>query len=200
MQRVHSAQVYAQTLKAFHGSLTVSDSVDFSLGSGPEAGAYLVAEEGAPPMKCRDLRATLRRLFRVQQIEGTSGVCHHARANRAICGVVHGHDGGRHATRCNIGGGVTQRHDDVRDALYEWLEDIGRHPRMELEVPHWNTANERALLDIVLSDPRLGEVCIDVPVVTTVTLGAGRGALRGIARRERKAHIRYPGRGFYPLC
>ena len=37
MQRVHSAQVYAHTLKAFHGSLTASDSVDVSLRAGPEA-------------------------------------------------------------------------------------------------------------------------------------------------------------------
>ena len=71
MQRVHSAQVYAQTLKAFHGSLTVSDSVDVSHGSGPEAGAYLVAEEGVPLMNDRDLRTTLRRRCRIQQIEGT---------------------------------------------------------------------------------------------------------------------------------
>ena len=36
-------------------------------------------------------------------------------------------------------------------------------------------------------------------VVTTVTQGAGRGALRGIERRERKKHLRYPGRGLYPF-
>ena len=128
MQRVHSAQVYAHTLKAFHGSLTVSDSVDVSLGSGPEVGAYLVAEEGAPPMNDRDLRTTLRRRFRIPHIEGSTGVCHHARTNRTICGVAHGHDGGRHATRCSISGCVTQRHDGVRDALHGWLEDIGRPP------------------------------------------------------------------------
>ena len=150
-------------------------------------------------MNDRDLRTTLRRRFRIQRLEGTSGVCHHARTNRTICGTAHGHDGGRHATRCNIGGGVTQRHDDVRDALHDWLEDIGRHPKKEQDIPHWDTASERARLDIVLSDPRLGEVCIDVSVVTTVTHGAGRGALRGIERRERKKHLRYPGRGLFPF-
>ena len=36
-------------------------------------------------------------------------------------------------------------------------------------------------------------------VVTTVTQGAGRGALRGIERRERKKHLRYPGRGLFPF-
>lgn len=46
MQRVHSAQVHAQTLKSFHNSLPVPQSVDVSLGSGPKSGAYLVAEEG----------------------------------------------------------------------------------------------------------------------------------------------------------
>ena len=102
-------------------------------------------------MNDRDLRTTLRRRFRVQQIEGTSGVCHHARSNRAVCVVVYGHDGGKHATRCNIGGGVTQRHDDVRDALHGWLEDIGRNPKKEQEIPHWNTATERAALTCQLS-------------------------------------------------
>ena len=36
-------------------------------------------------------------------------------------------------------------------------------------------------------------------VVTTVTEGAGRGVLRGLERRERRKHIRYPGRGLYPF-
>ena len=36
-------------------------------------------------------------------------------------------------------------------------------------------------------------------MVTTVTQGAGRGALRGIERRERKKHLRYPGRGLFPF-
>ena len=199
MQRAHSAQVYAHMLKTFHGSLSTPDSVDVQLGSGPEAGAYLVAETEVPPMNDRDLRTTLRRRMRTQQIEGTTGVCQHARTDRTICGCVHGHDGGKHATICNIGGGVTQRHDGIRDALFVWLEGIGRSPHKEQEIPRWNTASERARLDIVLSDPRLGEVCVDVSVVTTVTQGAGRGALRGLERRERRKHLRYPGRGLYPF-
>merc|ERR1712078_127359 len=84
-------------------------------------------------------------------------------------------------------------------ALFTWLEHIGRSPHKEHEVPRWNTASERARLDIVLSDPRLGEVCIDVSIVTTETTGAGRGVLRGIERRERMKHLRYPGRGLYPF-
>ena len=44
-----------------------------------------------------------------------------------------------------------------------------------------------------------GEVCIDASVVTTVTSGAGRGVLRGIQRRGRMKHLRYPGRGLYPF-
>ncbi len=76
MQRVHSAQVHAQTLKTFHGSLTTSDSVDVSLGSGPEAGAYLVAEEGAPPMNDRDLgifRQTITRPHGLVLLTGPTG-------------------------------------------------------------------------------------------------------------------------------
>ena len=150
-------------------------------------------------MNDRDMRTTLRRRFRLPQIEGSTGICHHARTNRTICGAVHGHDGGKHAASCRIGGGVSKRHDDVRDALHTWLEHIGRNPRKEQEIPHWHTEQERARLDIVLSDPRLGEVCIDVSVVTTETTGAGRGVLRGIERRERMKHLRYPGRGLYPF-
>ena len=55
MQRVHTAQAYAQTLKTFHGGLPIRESVDVLLGSGPEAGAYLVTEEGAPAMNDRGL-------------------------------------------------------------------------------------------------------------------------------------------------
>ena len=111
-------------------------------------------------MNDRDLRTTLRRRMRIQQIEGSTGVCQHARTDRTICGCVHGHDGGKHATICNIGGGVTQRHDGIRDALFVWLEGIGRSPHKEQEIPRWNTASERARLDPVLCDPRLGEVCV----------------------------------------
>ena len=73
MQRVHSAQVYAHMLKTFHGSLSTPDSVDVQLGSGPEAGACLVAEAEVPAMNDRDLRTTLRRRMRIQQIDGVDG-------------------------------------------------------------------------------------------------------------------------------
>ena len=48
MQRVHTAQIYAQTLNVFHASVPLEYSMDVQLGSGPEAGAYLIPEEGAP--------------------------------------------------------------------------------------------------------------------------------------------------------
>ena len=92
-----------------------------------------------------------------------------------------------------------QRHDDIRDALGSWLSYIGTRPNIEQGIPRWNTIAERARLDIALSDARLGEVCIDVSVVATETSGAGRGVLRSIERRERRKHIRYPGRGLFPF-
>ena len=94
---------------------------------------------------------------------------------------------------------MAKRHGDINDAICELLEDIGRTPDKEQEVPRWNTADERARLDIVLTDARLGEVCIDVSVVATITSDAGRGVLRGIERREKRKHNRYPGRGLYPV-
>ena len=117
MQRVHSAQVYVQAVKTLHSSIPVPQSVAVLLGSGPEAGAYLVAEECTSSMNDRDLITTIRRRLRVTHIEGSTGVCQHARTNRTTCGVVHGHDGGTHAVKCNIGGGVSKRHDYIRDAL-----------------------------------------------------------------------------------
>ena len=199
MQRVHSAQVYTHALKSFHNAISVPESVDVTLGSGPESSAYLVAEEGTPEMNDRDLRTTLRRKLRVDVIEGSNGVCQHARSDRTVCGVVHGHDGGKHAVKCITGGGVAQRHNDVRDALGEWLASNGKCPKFEQEVPRWNTVNERARLDIALTDQRLGEVCVDVSVVATETSGAGRGVLRSIERRENRKHTRYPGRGLVPF-
>ena len=97
------------------------------------------------------------------------------------------------------GRGVTRRHDGIRDALTEWLESIDRIPLKEQEVPRWNTASERARLDIVLTDPKLGEVCVDVSVATTVRRGVGKGAVRGLERREKRNHMRYPGIGLYPF-
>ena len=114
-------------------------SVDVLLGSGPESGAYLVAEESTSAMSDRDLRTTIRRRLRVTHIESSTGVCQHARTNRTTCGAVHGHDGGTHAVKCHIGGGVSKRHDDIRDALSEWLEDIGRTPLINSRKSHAGT-------------------------------------------------------------
>ena len=77
--------------------------------------------------------------------------------------------------------------------------EIGRSPKLEQEIPRWNTSEERARLDIVLSDARLGEVCVDVSAVATETTDVGRGVLRAIERRGRRKHIRYPGRGLHPF-
>lgn len=55
-------------------------------------------------MNYSDLKTTIRRKLRVTDLKGSAGVCQHARTNRTICGVVHGNDGGSHATKCNIGG------------------------------------------------------------------------------------------------
>ena len=52
------------------------------------------------------------------------------------------------------------------------LEDIGRSPKKEQEIPHWNTVDERGRLDIVLSDARLGEVGGTAVWVTDETVTA----------------------------
>ena len=87
----------------------------------------------------------------------------------------------------------------MRDALGRWLEEIGKQPKLEQLVPKWNTADKLARLDVVLTDERLGEVCVDVSVVASVRPGVGRAALKVIERRERRKHRRYPGAGMYPF-
>ena len=78
------------------------------------------------------------------------------------------------------------------------LKTLADAPSMSKQ-SHAGTASGHARLDIVLSDTRLGEVCVDVSVVITETQGAGTGALRGLERRERRKHLRYPGRGLYHI-
>ena len=198
-QKGHAGQVYENFQKKFHASLKLEDSMEIRLSAGQEAGAFLAHEEGPAPMSNENMRNALRRRLRVAQVEGSRGVCHHARSDKSICGKVFGHDGGRHIMNCKVGGGVDTRHNGVRDALGRWLEEIGKHPRIEQLVPKWNTADSLARLDVALTDERIGQVCVDVSVVASVRPGVGRAALKAIERRERSKHRRYPGAGLYPF-
>ena len=132
-QKGHAGQVYENFQKKFHARL--EDSMEIRLSAGPEAGAFLTQEEGPAQMSNENMRNALRRRLRVAQVEGSRGVCHHARTDKSICGKVFGHDGGRHIMNCKVGGGVDIRHNGVRDALGRWLEEIGKQPKLEQLVP-----------------------------------------------------------------
>ena len=125
-------------------------------------------------------------------------MCHHVRSTKTICGVVHGEDGADHSINCKVGGGVDKRHNDVRDAVHEWLVSIGiKGAKIEQEIPKWHKPEEKARLDIAYTDTRLGEVCVDVSLVNSVVSGAARRAMTALERREKMKHARYPGAGLF---
>ena len=179
--------------------LSQDDALALDLCSGPEAGAFLLPSPDTQPMSDVHLRTAVRRRLRVAKPVGGTGVCHHLRSDKTICGHVHGDDKGQHAVNCKIGGGVDRRHNGVRDALLAWLHSIGKLERKEQEMPKWNTPQESARLDIVCTDARLGEVAVDVSLVNTVFPGANHRAGHAIERRERMKHGRYPGPGLFPF-
>ena len=41
---------------------------------------------------------------------------------------------GQHSLVCKIGGGVQQRHDNVRDAILDWMKEFGLQPQARLPV------------------------------------------------------------------
>ncbi len=126
-----------------------------------------------------------------------TGICNHTRANMAICGKLHGRDGGEHALNCKIGGGVEKRHNDIRDALRDWLGTVNVSCMTEQEMPKWHRPEEKARLDVVYTDARLGEVCVDVSLVNAVTEGGAKRCLKALERREKSKHVRYPGAGLF---
>jgi len=65
---------------------------------------------------------------------------------------------GHHAEVCEIGGGITGRHDRLRDWLAKWIDETtGRPAKTEQVVPHWarprpDGSIEEARLDISFVD------------------------------------------------
>ena len=89
------------------------------------------------------------------------------------------------------------RHGAGRDTLASWLrEDLGLSTHTEQEVPRWNTARERAILDVVYAGPAANAVKMDVSVVDGATTHGGvRQAKWCLARRGKTKHNCYPGPG-----
>ena len=53
----------------------------------------------------------------------------------------------------------------------------------------------RAILDLALTHPVLGQIFVDASVVDCAYAGAPRDNWWGLVRREQAKHIRYPGSG-----
>ena len=123
-QAAHSAKVYSTAVKQLHASVPDSVSAAVKMNSGPEAGAFLSHDGQTVPMSDEHLRATLRHRQGDELPADGTGICNHKRANKAICGKLHGRAGGEHALSCKIGGGVEKRHNDIRDALRDWLGTV----------------------------------------------------------------------------
>ena len=95
------------------------------------------------------------------------------------------------------------RHNEVRDAIREWIREQGCDAWIEQNVPKWDrtsaTGPDRAVLDVAYQDPHNGEtVYLDVSVVAG-QVSAADGQDRAILRRERAKHTRYPGAGLIPF-
>lgn len=104
-------------------------------------------------------------------------------------------DGGRHALVCKVGGGAVVRHNAVRDVVASWLRDCGFKASIQPCVPHWDTEQERARLDVGYVDQRGDLVHLDVSLIAAATTIAAEGPARQLGLPSSTAAT--PGRA---LC
>ena len=115
-----------------------------------------------------------------------------------VCGASCGADGGSHALKCKIAGGVQQRHDNARDIMGAWLTENGIASQLEQRVPAWDTATEHAILDVAYNDAVAGRRYVDLAVVAGSTHVDVAPDVR-VARHEKFKHKRYPGPALVPF-
>ena len=151
--------------KTFKNQLGTTDLGRIEQQSGPGAGGYLMPGEGNPRLVGPHFKvATRSRLLCAELVvEGANTCCH--RNGVLVCGLpkVGGH--GKHATQCQIGGGVIARHSTFRDTVAKWLEEIGYQPKREQAMPKWNTESERSIMDVVYIDNAGRGISIDTAVI-----------------------------------
>ena len=85
------------------------------------------------------------------------------------------------------------RHDNLRDGVHDWMQTVEIAPRKEQNVPHWDTPEERAVLDLVYHNPSGVIEYLDASVVAAATRTSASAA-QLLARREQAKHKRYPGK------
>ena len=147
--------------------------------------------------------AVRRRLLIAEPVPEWGNKCNH-RNKDGICGAFMGADHGRHACSCKLGGGIVERHDDVKNEVAEWLRtEVNIKCKTEQVIPEWGRINtttnawEDAKLDIIYNDERGARICLDVAVVDgSETVGNSKTAL---SRREANKHRRYPAANLFPF-
>ena len=180
-QRTHAAKVHEHQQATLHAEVGAVQSLKIKMASGLEAGTWLqnTAEDEEEPLPDTQMRVCIKRRLRMEKPAGSDGKCHLMKLDRSPCSLqccsqAGTPDGGHHALICPLGGGTIRRHNAVRDALARWLLTIGRPNMKEQDIARWMKDGERAMLDIVLRDPRLGEVSVDVCIIDAAHLDSSR--------------------------
>ena len=99
------------------------------------------------------------------------------------------------------GGGPVRRHNAIRDAVTQWLREIGHHAQVEQVIQEWHSEEAgEAVLDVVYHRGIHGRVCLDISLVNSTAEAAhGRPFKATLQRRERAKHRRYPFQGLVPF-
>ena len=192
-QKHHADAVKLSACKSLRASLSPQKRFLLTMGSGPESSAFLHPE--VEPLGDTHLRACLRmKLLMDDPVPNPNPAagCQHRGASGRLCGTQCTRDGGHHARTCPLGGGVIRRHDAIRDALHQWLQEYGFSAQKEQRVIHWCTAEREARLDVTVSAQNRS-IHLDVSCVDSAQELASSGSQHAIGRRERAKHTRYPG-------
>ncbi len=180
-------------VRRLHRSLDDHNKALLQGAQGPEAGAFLRPPLDTEPMadKHAKLAVCLRlRVDKPLQL-GQETCCNQATTTGAKCGArasVH------HALTCQCGGGVLQRHDDIRDAIAAWLPN----GQTEQAVPKWDKPDKKAILDVAYTNHQGHETFVDTSIVAAAPMGPE--AVKALQRRESSKHTRYPGPGLVPFA
>jgi hypothetical protein len=166
-------------------------------GGGPGTGSWALPET-SPSTKMSD--TAMRLAFRLRHylpIFAPGQCCGHRHPNGQLCGAtldVHG----RHAMVCRTGGGMQQRHDNLRDEVADVQRARSGRPALtEQYVARWSTPSRAARLDVVTTDALGRDEFIDVAVVHPLSAETQKSAVSkdgaAAAREEQDKHRRYPG-------
>ena len=94
-----------------------------------------------------------------------------------------------------------RRHNAIRDAVTQWLREIGHHAQVEQVIQEWHSEEAgEAVLDVVYHRGVHGRVCLDISLVNSAAEAAsGRPFKATLQRRERAKHRRCPFQGLVPF-